>query len=240
MLPYLNMKKKILCSLKSAFPHTVPIMAGFLFLGMSYGIFARSKGLPPWLPTLTSVAVFGGSLEFVGVSLLTSAFSPIQAFLMGLMVQARHLFYGVSMLEKYKSTGNMKPYLVYGLCDETFSINYTATPSEKSDRVWFMFFVTLLNHLYWITGATVGSLIGSIFPFSTEGLDFVMTAMFAVIFLEQLLKEKKHYTSMIGLASTALCLIIFGKESFLIPSMILILTLLLAFSKTIEKRGGLE
>ena len=182
----MSTKKSILASLKSAFPHTIPIMTGFLFLGMSYGILARSEELPVWLPILTSIIIFGGSLEFVSITLLTSAFAPIQAFLMGLMVQARHLFYGVSMLEKYKNTGKKKPYLIYGLCDESFSVNYTANVPDGIDRGWFMLFVTLLNHLYWITGVTLGSLIGSIFPFNTEGLDFVMTAMFAVIFLEQL------------------------------------------------------
>lgn len=231
---------KITAALKAAFPHTIPIMAGFLFLGMSYGILARSENLPVWLPILTSIIIFGGSLEFVSITLLTSAFAPLQAFLMGLMVQARHLFYGVSMLEKYKNTGNKKPYLIYGLCDESFSINYTARPTESVDRVWFMFFVTLLNHTYWITGVTLGSLIGSIFPFNTEGLDFVMTSMFAVIFLEQLLKEKRHYTSMIGLFSTVLCLYIFGPDSFLIPSMLLIAFLLLFLKSPIEKGGGVE
>jgi len=236
----MSTKKSILASLKSAFPHTIPIMTGFLFLGMSYGILARSEELPVWLPILTSIIIFGGSLEFVSITLLTSAFAPIQAFLMGLMVQARHLFYGVSMLEKYKNTGKKKPYLIYGLCDESFSVNYTANVPDGIDRGWFMLFVTLLNHLYWITGVTLGSLIGSIFPFNTEGLDFVMTAMFAVIFLEQLLKEKRHYTSMIGLFSTVLCLFVFGPDSFLIPSMLLIAFLLLVLKRPIEKRGGLE
>ncbi len=236
----MSTKKSILASLKAAFPHTIPIMTGFLFLGMSYGILARSEELPVWLPILTSIIIFGGSLEFVSITLLTSAFAPIQAFLMGLMVQARHLFYGVSMLEKYKNTGKKKPYLIYGLCDESFSVNYTANIPDGIDRGWFMLFVTLLNHLYWITGVTLGSLIGSIFPFNTEGLDFVMTAMFAVIFLEQLLKEKRHYTSMIGLFSTVLCLFVFGPDSFLIPSMLLIAFLLLVLKRPIEKRGGLE
>lgn len=233
------MNKKIITSLKAAFPKTIPIMTGFLFLGMSYGIFARSQGLPPWLPVLTSAVIFGGSLEFVGVSLLVSSFAPIQAFFMALMVQARHLFYGISMLEKYKSTGKFKPYLIYSLCDETFSINYTSTPPD-ADKTYFMFFTSLLNHSYWIIGAIIGSLVGSIFPFSTEGLDFVMTAMFAVIFIEQILKEKNHFASLTGLFSTLACLIIFKADSFIIPSMMLILVILILFKAPIEKRGGIE
>lgn len=232
--------KRALRALKAAFPHTIPILAGFLFLGMSYGILARTSGLPAWLPILTSTVIFGGSLEFVGITILTSPFAPVQAFLMGLMVQARHLFYGISMLDKYKDAKFCKPYLIFGLCDETFSINCSTDPKDGVDHNLFMLFVTVLNQLYWITGATVGSLIGSIFTFNTEGLDFAMTAMFTVILLEQLLKEKSHISSFIGCFSTVLCLVIFGKDTFLIPSMILILTLLLIFKNPIEKGGDVK
>ncbi len=230
--------KSALRALRAAFPYTLPILAGFLFLGMSYGILARTSGLPAWLPILTSTVIFGGSLEFVGITILTSPFAPVQAFIMGLMVQARHLFYGISLLEKYKDSNSFKPYLVFGMCDETFSINCSTEEKEGVDHNLFMFFVTVLNQFYWVTGATLGSLLGSIFTFNTEGLDFAMTAMFTVIFLEQLLKEKNHISSIIGLLSTVLCLVIFGKDAFLIPSMVLILTFLLIFKKPIEKGGN--
>jgi len=232
--------KKALRALKTAFPFTLPILAGFLFLGISYGILARTSGLPAWLPILTSTIIFGGSLEFVGITILTSPFAPVQAFIMGIMVQARHLFYGLSMLDKYKGAKASKPYLIFGLCDETFSINCSAVPKEGVDRNLFMLFVTALNQLYWVVGATLGSLVGSVFTFNTEGLDFAMTAMFTVILLEQLLKEKSHISSSIGLLSTVLCLLVFGKDSFLIPSMIVILTLLLLFKKPIEQGGDIE
>ncbi len=235
-----NNKTSLLRAVSAAFPKTIPILTGFLFLGMSYGIFAKSQGLPSWIPILTSIIVFGGSLEFVGITLLLSPFAPLEAFFVGLMVQARHLFYGISMLDKYRGTKMKKPYLVFGLCDETFSINYSANIPENVDKGIFMLIVTILNHSYWVTGAILGSLAGSFIKFNTEGLDFVMTAMFAVIFLEQLLKEKRHFSSLIGLICSVLCLVIFGAEAFLIPSMLTILLFLTLFRSPIEQKGGLS
>lgn len=226
-------------ALKAAFPHTIPIFAGFWFLGMAYGILMNVSGFSFWYPMLMSLTIFGGSLEFVAVSMLLSAFAPVQTLIMTLMIQARHLFYGISMLEKYKGTGWKKFYLIFGMCDESFSINYTAEVPEGVDKSWFMFFVTLLNQIYWVSGATIGGLLGSVLEFNTEGLDFVMTAMFTVIFLEQWMKEKKHYTALIGLGASLLCLIGFGADSFMIPTMICMLVLLTLFRKPIEKAGGL-
>ena len=231
---------RLLRALQQAFPRTLPILAGFLFLGMSYGILMNVNGFSFVYPLLMSIVIFGGSLEFVCASLLLGAFAPLQTFLMALMIQARHLFYGISMLEKYKGMGAKKAYLIYGLCDESFSINVSADFPEDTDKGLCMFFVTLLNHLYWITGATLGGLLGEVISFNTEGLDFVMTAMFIVIFLEQWLKEKKHYTALIGLVSSVICLLLFGRDSFLIPTMLCMLVLLAGFRKPIEKAGGLS
>ena len=156
------------------------------------------------------------------------------------MIQARHLFYGISMLDKFKDMGWKKFYLIYGMCDETFSINCTAEIPGDCDRGWFYFFVTLLNQLYWVGGATLGGLLGNLITFDTEGLDFVMTAMFIVIFLEQWLKEKRHFSEWAGLASSAACLLIFGKDNFMIPAMICILLLLTAFRKPVGRKAGEE
>ena len=152
------------------------------------------------------------------------------------MIQARHLFYGIAMLDKYKDTGLKKAYLIFGMCDETFSVNYTADniPADV-DRGWFYFFVTLLDQIYWVGGATFGGVLGSLIKFNTQGLDFVMTAMFTVIFLEQWLKEKHHISEWVGLAASVACLLIFGADNFLIPTMICILILLTAFRKPVEK-----
>ncbi len=231
-------KKEIVRSaFKAAFPHTIPILTGFGFLGISYGIYMKVSGFSFWYPLLISITVFGGSLQFVAVTMLLSTFAPLQTFIMALMIQARHLFYGISMLEKYKHTRLKKFYLIFGMCDESFSINCSAQIPEGIDKNWFMFAVTLLNHFYWVSASTIGGLLGSLIHFDTEGLDFVMTAMFAVIFLEQWLKEKNHSSSLLGIGLSTVCLIIFGADSFLIPTMICILLFLTAFKKPIEKAG---
>lgn len=230
-------KKK---AFKAAFPHTIPIFAGFWFLGLAYGVYMNVSGFSFWYPMLMSLTIFGGSLEFVAVSMLLSAFAPIQTFVMTLMIQARHLFYGISMLDKFKDMGWKKYYLIFGMCDETFSINYTAKIPDDVDKGWFYFFVTLLNHFYWFSGATIGGLLGNLIHFDTEGLSFVMTAMFVVIFMEQWLKDKQHASELIGLAGSIGCLVVFGAESFMIPTMICILVMLTIFRKPMERKMGEE
>lgn len=225
---------------KAAFPYTVPIFAGFWFLGITYGIYMNVSGFPFWYPMIMSIAIFAGSMEFVAANMLLGAFNPVQAFFMTLMINARHLFYGISMLDKFKGTGIKKYYLIYGMCDETFSINYSADIPEDVDRGLFMFFVTLLNQLYWVTGATLGGIFGSLIKFSTEGLDFAMTAMFAVIFTDSWIKEKNHTSSILGLALSALSLVIFGADNFIIPAMAAILAALTALRGTLEKGGAAE
>ena len=229
--------KEYLPALKAAFPHTIPIMAGFLFLGITYGIFMRVSGFGFIYPMLTSVVIFAGSMEFVTVNLLLGAFNPLQALLMTLMVNARHIFYGLSMLEKYRIPGVKRLYLIFGMCDESFSINCSAEPPEGVDKNLFMFFVTLLDHAYWVAGCTLGGIFGSLLSFNTEGLDFAMTAMFVVIFLENWLKEKKHTSSLLGIGLTVFCLILFGPTKFIIPAMLAILAALTLLRRPIEKGG---
>lgn len=224
-------------ALRAAFPHTLPIFAGFWFLGLTYGIYMNACGFSFWYPMLMSLTIFAGSMEFVAVNLLMGAFDPLQAFAMTLMINARHLFYGLSMLDKYKGTGLKKPYLIFGMCDESFSINYTAKIPAGVDKGWFMFFVTLLNHIYWFSGSTLGGIFGSLLQFSTEGLEFVMTAMFVVIFLEQWLKEKNHTAALLGLGLSLLFLIAFGADGFILPAMLAILGVLTLLRRPIE-RGG--
>ena len=170
-------KETLKRAVAAAFPHTIPIFAGFWFLGMTYGIYMNVSGFPFIYPMLMSLTIFAGSIEFVAVNLLLGAFHPLQAFIMTLMINARHLFYGISMLDKYKGVGIKKWYLIFGMCDESFSINYTAKIPDDVDKGWFMFFVTLFNHFYWFFGATLGGIFGSFIHFNSEGLDFVMTAI---------------------------------------------------------------
>ena len=222
---------------QAAFPYTIPILAGFLFLGITYGIYMRVSGFSFWYPMVMSLTIFAGSVEFVAANLLLGAFNPLQALALTLMINARHLFYGISMLDKYKHTGWKKFYLIFGMCDESFSINYTANIPVDVDKSWFMFFVTLLNHCYWVVGATLGGLFGAMIPFNTEGLDFVLPAMFVVIFLDQWLKETNHTSGILGLALSLLCLLTFGPSDFIIPSMLAILAVLTLLRKPLEKGG---
>ena len=231
-------KIKILSkAFKCAFPYTIPIFAGFWFLGLTYGIYMNVSGFSFWYPMIMSLTIFAGSVEFVAVNILLGSFNPIQALAMTVMINARHLFYGLSMLDKYRGTGFKKLYLIFGMCDESFSINYTADIPKDVDRGWFMFFVTALNHLYWFTGATLGGIFGSLINFSTEGLEFVMTAMFAVIFLESWMKEKRRASALIGISISALCLIAFGSEDFIIPAMLAMIGVLTLLRKPLEKGG---
>ena len=231
------MKKK---AFRAALPYSLPICIGFLFIAMSYGFLMRSRGFSVFYPMAMSAFIFAGSMEFVAVELLLSAYAPLHAFLLTLMVNARHLFYGLAMLERYKGYGLRSFYMIFAMSDETFSITCSAEPPEGVDRGWFMFFITLLDQCYWVFSAGLGAVVGSALPFSTEGVDFVMTAMFTVIFLNQWEKDEQHYSALIGLAAPLACLVVFGSGSFLLPSMGCILILLLALRKPIEKAEGTE
>ncbi|HBV67288.1 MAG TPA: branched-chain amino acid ABC transporter permease [Clostridiales bacterium] len=216
---------------KAAFPHTIPVFTGFIFLGIAYGILMSSKGYGVGWTILMSTIVYAGSAQYVAITFLTTAFNPVYALLMTLMVNARHLFYGISMIDKYRDMGILKPYLIFGLCDETFSIVCSAEPPEGVDRKWFSFYITLLDHIYWVLGSAVGAVLGSMLSFNTRGLDFVLTALFVVIFLGQWKSQKDHKPAITGLVCSVACLIVFGQSSFIIPSMIAILAVLLISRK---------
>lgn len=220
---------------KKAFPYTIPIFAGFWFLGLAYGIYMNVSGFSFVYPMVMSLIIFGGSLEFVAVKMLLSPFAPAQVIIMTLLIQARHIFYGLSMLDTLKGLGWKKYYVIFGMCDETFSINYTADIPSDTDRGWFFFFVTLFNHFYWFSGATIGGLVGSLLHFNTEGISFVMTAMFIVIFLEQWKKESRHISAYLGLGVSIVCLYLFGADSFMIPTMLCIIGLLTWLKKPLQR-----
>lgn len=233
-------KNTLRAALSAAFPHTIPILTGFLFLGATCGIYMRACGLAAWYPMVMSLVIFAGSMEFVTCDMLLGAFHPLQAFLMTLMINARHLFYGISMLDKYKGTGLKKFYLIFGMCDESFSVNCTADIPDGVDKGWFMFFVNLLNQLYWFAGVTLGALTGSLLKLNTEGLDFVMTAMFVVIFLDQWDKDKNHLPALLGIVLSFLCRLLFGADGFMIPSMLAIVLCLTVLRKKPAKGDVLK
>lgn len=206
---------------KKAFIDTLPVMTGYLVLGTGFGILMDTNGFSFIHSLLMSVFIYAGSLQYIGISLLATNTSFISIALTSFLVNARHLLYGISMFSKYKNTGKRKPYLIFSLTDETYSL-----VSSSKDKEYF-FIVSILDHLYWITGTMLGSLISNVVSFNTEGLDFVLTALFIVIFIEQWLNSKDNFSALSGLLITSICLMIFGKDNFLIPSMIIIVVTLL-------------
>ncbi|MFA9463279.1 MAG: AzlC family ABC transporter permease [Velocimicrobium sp.] len=212
---------------KVAFPNTIPVLTGFLALGMAYGVLMNTKGYGVLWAVLMSAIAFCGSMQFVAITLLTMVFDPIQAFLLSLMVNARHLFYGISMLEKYKGLGKVKPFLIYVLCDETFSISSSVEPPEGISRKYFYLSISMLDYSYWITGTLIGGLLGNFVTFDTTGLDFVLTALFVVLFLEQWKESQNRISGLIGIGSTILALLLFGQDNLVIPAMIIILVILM-------------
>ena len=227
-------KKK---ALKAAFPHTNPVMTGYIVLGAAYGILMNSKGYGLIWALLMSLIVYAGSAQYAAITFLTSVFNPIYAFFLTLMVNARHIFYGLSLMNKIKSTGKLKPFIIYWLSDETFSVLCASESPEGVNRSWFMFFIGLLDYLYWSAGTIIGSLLGNVIAFNTKGLDFALTALFVVIFLSQWKSQKNHQPAITGVLCTLVCLIVFGQNNFVIPSMIGIISVLTLMRNNIEKEA---
>ena len=213
-------------ALYHAFHTSLPIMAGYGFLGLTYGIYMHELGFNFLYPMLLAITVYAGSAEFLLGNILLGSFHPLQAFLMVLMVNARHLFYGLSMLEKYKGLGWKKFFLIFGMSDETFALTSASKIPEGTDKGWYLLWITWLDETYWVIGATLGGLIGPFLTFDLKGLDFVLTAMFTAIFADNWLREKDHTSSISGLIISELCLTIFSADHFIIPSMVIILIFL--------------
>lgn len=214
-------------TLAAAFPHTVPVLTGYLVLGMAYGVLMQAKGYGAIWAFLMSAVAFCGSMQFVAITLLTSAFDPVGAFLMSLMVNARHLFYGVSMLGKYRGMGWAKVPLVYTLSDETFSIVSSVEPPEGVRARDFYLAVSGLDYIYWVSGSVLGALAGKFIRFDTTGLDFALTGLFVVLFIEQVKNPENRRSGVIGMACTVAALAVFGADKLVIPAMILVLVVLL-------------
>lgn len=223
-------------ALKAAFPFTIPIFAGFWFLGLAYGLLMNKEGFGFQWPMLMAMTIFSGSVEFVAVRMLLGQFHPLQSFVIAFLICARHLFYGISMLDKFKGMGWKKFPLIYGMCDETFSVNYTAHIPEGIDKGWFMLWVTVLDYSYWVTGAALGGIFGSYLTFNTRGLGFVMTAMFVTIFMEQWIKERNHTASILGLLISAASLAILGPDNFVIPAMVVMVLSFMGLRSRLEKK----
>ena len=216
---------------KYAFKQSVPIMAGYIVLGMGFGVLLESKGYGVLWAIAMSVFIYAGSMQYVAINLITGGASLIATALMTLMVNARHLFYGISMLDKYKNTGKYKPYLIFALTDETYSLVCSETIPEGVDRNKYYFLVSLFDQVYWVIGSVIGSVVGSVLNFNTAGIDFSMTALFLVVFVEQWKSTKDHASAITGVAASVVCLLIFGAGNFVIPAMISITVILLLMRK---------
>lgn len=217
---------------KIALLDTLPVMTGYLFLGFGFGIIMQQNGFGlPWALAM-SMFIYAGSMQYVGVGLLTGGVSLVTAVLATLVVNARHLFYGISMIEPYKGTGKKKPYLIFALTDETYSLVSRDKLPEGVERVPYFFLVSLFDQCYWVTGSCLGALAGSLIPMNFEGIDFALTALFVTIFVEQWLSTKNHLPALVGVASAVACLLIFGADTFLIPTMVLIAAILILTRRT--------
>ena len=218
-------------AVRAAFPHTVPILTGYLVLGAAYGLLMQTTGFSaPWVLLMSAVA-YCGSMQFVAITLLAGAYDPLQALLMSLMVNARHLFYGVSMLGKSRGIGAVKPLLIYTMSDETFSVVSSVQPPADVPPSDFYLAVSLLDYFYWIAGSLLGSVAGQFITFDTTGLDFALTGLFAVPFIEQLKNPQNRARGVIGLVCTTAALAVFGPDSLVIPAMLLVLAVLLVGRK---------
>lgn len=226
-------------ALPFAFKLTLPLMAGFAFCGLSYGVYATSIGLPPWVAPFMAVAIFAGSAEFVVADMMTATFAPLSVFLVVLMINARHIFYGISMLDKYRGAGRKTAFLRYGLIDETFALCQPLEVPHGIDRFWVYTWVSALNLVYWAGFAAIGSFVVSGTSLDLTGIDFIMKALFIVIFLDCWLSESDHRASLAGLGVSLVCLLVFGSSSFLVPALLGIVALLLLFRKQLdsERKG---
>ena len=222
-------------TIRYAFVRSLPIMAGYIVLGLGFGVLLQSKGYGAGWALVMSGLIYAGSMQYVAIDLLAGGASLISAAIMTLMVNARQLFYGISMLERYKDTGAAKPYLIFALTDETYSLVATTPVPDGVDKGWFYLFISMLDHVYWIIGCTFGALFGSLVNFNTKGVDFVMTALFIVIFTDQWLNSKNHIPAITGVICSVICLLLFGPDRFIIPAMLSILTILTLLRKPLEE-----
>ena len=222
---------------KKAFLDSLPVLAGYMVLGMGFGLLLRTRGFGVLWAGLTSLCIYAGSLQFVATDLVASSAGLLTTAVTALLVNLRHLFYGISMIDKYRGIRN-KPFLIFTLTDETYSlVCEKETGDDKTETGRYYFWVSLLNYSYWVTGSVLGSLLGAYLPFSTEGIEFSLTALFLTVFTEQWLSTRDHWPALIGAGATLLCLLIFGAENFLLFAMILIVASLALLQKKEGKKN---
>lgn len=220
--------------LKAAFPLTLPVMAGYLFLGTGFGVLLSQAGYGAGWALMMSTGVYAGAMQYVTIDLLLAGAGILEGALMTLLVNARHLLYGLTMAQRYRDTGRLKPYLAFSLTDETFALLSSTEVPEGIPAAQFYMAVSACNHLYWIAGSLLGSLLGKLLPFDLQGIEFSMTALFAVMLTEQWRRKSSRLSVLIGLITAFVCLLLFGPERFTLPAMLLITGLLSLFKKRLE------
>ena len=225
-------------TIRYAFVRSLPIMAGYIVLGLGFGVLLQSKGYGAGWALVMSGLIYAGSMQYVAIDLLAGGASLISAAIMTLMVNARHLFYGISMLERYKDTGAAKPYLIFALTDETYSLLCSLKTPSDVDPDAMRFLVAILDHAYWIIGSIIGAFIGGVLPFDTTGIDFAMPSLFTVIFVEQWQAAKSHVPAFLGLGAAALSLALLGPQNFILPAMLAICVMLVALRRQLAKEAA--
>ena len=224
-----------LSAVRAVFPDTIPVLTGYLFLGAGFGILLVESGYSVLWAAVMALLIFAGSGQYLLVGLLASGASLASAAVATLLVNARHLFYGISLVDAYKTAGKRRFYMIFGLTDETYSLVTQAKIPEGLTREDYCFWVTLLNHCYWVAGCVLGAVVGSVVPIDFSGVSFVLTALFVTIFVEQWLSSKDHFPALVGVVCTTLSLLGFGSEIFLIPAMAAIALILI-----LRRRMGKE
>ena len=221
--------------INAVFPKTIPILTGYLVLGFGFGLLLQSKGYNFIWAFFMSLTIYAGSMQYVAIDLMSSGATLLSAGLMTLMINARHLFYGISMLIKYRDLKKVKPYVIFGLTDETYSLLCSTDVPEGLDKEAYYFWTTALDQSYWIVGSILGALFGQAVSINTKGVDFAMTALFIVIFTDNLMKKESRLPALLGLTISFLCLLLFGSSDFLIPSMLMIAAALMLLRPALSK-----
>lgn len=224
-------------ALKAAFPYTIPVLTGYLFIGFAFGVMFQEKGYNFLWAGLMSLTVYAGSAQYLAVNFFAPGVSLIQVIFLEFILNVRHIFYGLSMLERFGKAGRKRLYMIFSLTDETYSLYCLIRIPKGVDESEFLFFLAALNQSYWIAGSILGALAGSAMPFDTSGIEFAMTALFVVIFTEQWLTEKDHIPACIGIGCSVICLFVFGSSNFILPSMICIMILLMANRKGVTRHA---
>lgn len=225
---------------KAAFPHTLPVLTGYLFIGIAFGVMFADKGYNFIWAGVMSLLVYAGSGQYLAVNFFDSSVSLLQVIFLTFMVNIRHIFYGLSLLDKFKVSGKKKPYMIFSLTDETYSLYFLTKTPENVDEGKFLFAIATLDQSYWVIGSIIGGIAGTLIPFDSTGIDFAMTALFIVIFVEQWLQKKNRFPALVGVVASVICLLIFGKDGFILPSMIIIMIVLLANHRIEQKKEDVK